>query len=114
MAKRLNQILEIVQQEIPTSFDPFVIQKHSMKQMFQDVKNAILSWKGPSLSTNTKLTNNNISKSSIKWFNKYNAKIYGNYFFYPIFVYILKVYNIYNISYKLFNHNKIWIREVIK
>lgn len=90
MAKRLNQVLEIVNREIPSSFDPFVVTKDAMKQMFQDVKNTILSWRGPSNYKPT-MSNTEITQSSIKWFNKHNAKIYGNFFFYPIFIHILKV-----------------------
>jgi len=86
MAKRLNEIIEIVRQSTPSSYDPFVIKKKNLKQMFYDLKNAILSWKGDGFHH---ITEKGYAQSSIQWFTKNSAKIYGNYFFYPLFLHIL-------------------------
>lgn len=84
MVDILNEIFNIVQTEIPTSFNEFVIDKTNLKQIFKNVKHCILSSK-------------NYNKMKENWYKKYKAKIYGNCCLYPIiFIYILNVCGIYS------------------
>ena len=103
MVKLLNKIFDIVQKEIPSSFETFIIEKSEMKQIFKNVKDCILSCKGQQSETDFILDSKNNSKQEISpiksctkimdnWFKKYKAKIYGNCCLYPIiFIHILNV-----------------------
>eukprot|EP01084_Bolivina_argentea_P261171 441246_1 len=79
MIKRLNQITDIVIQQVSTYMD-FKLTQHITKQMFTDVQNSILSWKGVDLTfcSKQKTTFNEYNKTSMNWFNRNKAKIYGN------------------------------------
>eukprot|EP01084_Bolivina_argentea_P118946 210974_1 len=100
-SKRLNEILDIINEFLPTSFDPFIITDNNKKIMLQDIKTCILSWQGNGIHSSTQ---NSYTQASIQWFTKNNTKIYGNCLFYPTFVYILRFCN--NIS-GMNNANKI-------
>ena len=103
MVKLLNEIFDIVQREIPSSFETFIVDKSDMKQIFKNVKHCILSYKEKPLESDLNLNSCNSLKHKISsskkyvqktetWFKKYKAKIYGNCCLYPvIFIHILKV-----------------------
>lgn len=95
MIKRLNQILNIIKEEL-TNYDSldFKLSDKQIKQYFIDVRNAILSWKGVDMTfcAKKKRTFEEYNKTSMNWFNRNKAKVYGNSFFYPlIFIHILNV-----------------------
>eukprot|EP01084_Bolivina_argentea_P179522 310205_1 len=94
MMKRLSKIIEIVAHKIPSSFPKFKISECNTLRMFKDVKNEIESWKGVDIMSCEKQQKSSFklyNKTSLNWFNRNKAKIYGNYFFYPlIFIHILK------------------------
>lgn len=102
MVKLLNEIFDIVQREIPSSFETFIVDKSDMKQIFKNVKHCILSYKEKSLESDHNLncanslkhqiTSNKHLEKTESWFKKYKAKIYGNCCLYPvIFIHILNV-----------------------
>ena len=97
MVKRLEQITEIVSLELRAKgvTAVFALSECEMVNFFDDVKSAILSWKGVDLSfcASHKTDFEEYSKTSMNWFNRNKAKIYGNHFFYPlIFVHVLNVH----------------------
>ena len=93
MIKRLNQIINIVSDETINCIN-FELTDKQISQFFNDVGNAIFNWKGVDLTfcSKQKRTFEEYNKTSMNWFNRNKAKIYGNYFFYPlIFHHILNV-----------------------
>lgn len=97
MVKRLEQITEIVSMQLREKgvTAEFALSECEMVRFFDDVKTAILSWKGVDLSfcASHKTEFEEYSKTAMNWFNRNKAKIYGNHFFYPlIFVHVLNVH----------------------
>ena len=105
MNKRLNEIIKISQQQIPSSFHPFQLSDNEKLKMMQPIKDIILAWnwKGAKKQTTEKNGTDNkvIFNACIQWFIHHNGKIYGNYLFYPLFLHILKVYKYINTEHEL-------------
>eukprot|EP01084_Bolivina_argentea_P174660 302538_1 len=100
MLKRLRQIISIVNEETSKcSSSPlmsFTLSEKTTQQMLIDVKNGILCWKGVDVSfcLKQKSTFDEYNKTSMNWFNRNKAKLYGNHFFYPlVFIHILNFCN---------------------
>jgi len=111
LTARLKRILQIVNSELSqcqlAHDHPHLQLSHQQEQQFfTDVRCAILSWKGVELSfcAKQKSTFNDYHKTSMNWFNRNKAKIYGTHFFHPlIFVHLLNFCN----SLPLRNNGKI-------
>ena len=96
MLRRLQKIEEIVGEV--TLSNEFKISNKSKKQMIKQVENEILSWQGINFNfcKNQKRSYKEYEKTSINWFNRNKAKIYGNYFLsINLYSYFKRTYLIY-------------------